>query len=144
MGFSCESRLVKPADRPKEKYHCSDDAHHHGNKSNGDLSCWICVGFCVTPSWVQHRCLCATTCCSAAANRRQIRPFTSVPTDAAQVTKIPACCSENIYFVAAVFVFKTFTFVLITLSAQHQLWHHGILSLSLPSHFSSILASDKH
>lgn len=73
--------------------------------------------------------------------RRQIRPFTNIPTDAAQLTKTPACSAEYLYFVPAVFVFKTFTFVLITLSAQHQLWHHGILSLGLPSNFSSTLAS---
>ena len=60
------------------------------------------------------------------------------------MTEIPECSSESVYFVTAVFVFKTFTFVLIKLSAARQLWHHGILSLGLPSRFSHILASDKH
>lgn len=29
--------------------------------------------------------------------RRQIRPFTNIPTDAAQLTKTPACSAEYLY-----------------------------------------------
>lgn len=139
MAFSCASRLVKPADRPRERCHYGEGCTSPWKQKQRQLLvpdlCWLqrCTfsGF-DTVVCVRLR----AALQPRRGKRRQMRPFTDVATDAARATKTQACSSEHIYFATAVFGFKTFTFVLITLIAHRQLWRHGISSLGLPSHFS--------